>query len=91
MKKNRRGRNCKDGLSSGQEKLARKIRSELLDDGNKKVHYESLITLWREFSSDSNNLDEEKFCDFVKERYPELHSAFKRLDINIIKLAKDSL
>lgn len=83
-KKSVRKWNCKNGLTSKQEHLARGIREDLLDDNKKVKHYEELRNLWRIFIKENkDNLNVYEFGDYVGVIKPELYSAFKRLDIDI--------
>lgn len=92
MKKKKRkikSRNCKHGLDSRQELLARKIRQDLLDDTKKEKHYVYIMNLRTSYLKDNpNNFSESSFVNYVHQIYPELYSAFKRLEINIFEIEK---
>lgn len=88
--KSKKGRrNCKDGLTSRQEHLARQIRRDLLDDTKKKKHYLDLKNLWITFCIQNDDIwNEINFSNYVKENIPEFHSAFKRLQLSMIDIIK---
>lgn len=89
--KNKSRRNCKDGLTSKQELLARQIRGEILDENKKKRPYDQIKNLWVAFCIETNEvLNEDNFSNYVREKVPELHSAFKRLQINMMDVIKSS-
>lgn len=82
-------RNCKDGLTSKQEFLARQIRKDLLDDNKKHSHYDSIICFWLEFCKlNKNKISENEFINYLELKSPELYSAFKRLNVDIIEIVK---
>lgn len=89
--KNKSKRNCKDGLDSKQELLARQIRGDLLDDTKREKHYLNLKNLWVSFCIESESvLDETNFSNYVKLKVPELYSAFKRLELGMMDVIKSS-
>ena len=90
MKNNKRTtRNCKDGLTNLQEINARRIRKELLTQEGKQRYYEELHVLWNDFICGDIIIAE--FDDYVRLERPELHSAFKRLGINILDIIENFL
>lgn len=83
-------RNCKDGLNSKQELLARQIRKDLLDEDRKKIRYDELKNLWVLFCIESSDvLSDINFTNYVKDKVPELYSAFKRLQLNMMDIIKN--
>lgn len=67
--------NCQCGFTPEQERSARKIRRELLDNGSS--HNESVVNIWLNFIESSNG----DFFDFFKAQAPVLYSGFIRAQI----------
>lgn len=82
-------RNCKDGLTSRQEHLARQIRRDLLDVTKKEKHYLELKGLWLTFCTENEDIwNETDFTNYVKKNVPELYSAFNRLQLSMMDIIK---
>lgn len=76
--------NCKDGLNVVQERIARKIRKELLTEEGKEKYYRQLRALFEKFNDlNCGDILLTDFEDEVKFERPELHSAFRRLGIDM--------
>lgn len=85
-----KGWNRRHGLTTVQEAMARQIRSELKDEDNKKIHYDELKFIFKQYKKTKfAEMNLEKFGMYVKECYPSLYSAFKRLDIDLLEAAQN--
>lgn len=85
-----KGWNCRHDLTRAQEALARKIRAEIIDEEKKKIHYDQLKYLLKQYKKNKFAImNSEKFGQYVNECYPSLYSAFKRLDIDLIEAAQE--
>lgn len=81
-----KGWNCRHNLTRAQEALARKIRTEIIDEEKNEIHYAQLKYLFNQYKKNKFVvMDSERFGQYVNECYPSLYSAFKRLDIDLLE------